>query len=329
MEFKPTENGVSIRFPSSSVFAMSSADRYRNIQERRSETTTPFRFTIQKNESLLNGFFTRLALTEVRFPWTLPNISSKAGTNKIGIDVSGGGIITSGIITVPDGFYTPAELATEITTIWNIANPSYTILLDYSNSQGYFVLDTTNPAYYVRIYPDPANTTNFKQLFDIMSWDSGASSFGFVAGALKKSSVVSLRWTDYIDIVATQLTYNQDLKDSSSAQVVRDVLCRLYLDETMISDASYMNTSIVSTTNGTPATITTPLPGYGARENGVRPCIIYRQFQTPKYIKWNKVQPIGQVTFEIFDDQGRALADIIPANYFPNDWNMTMLVSEV
>lgn len=318
------ENGIAIRPPSSALFCMSSADRYRTIQERRANDTSPFRFTITKNESLLNGFFSRIALTEVRFPWTVPNVSSDANTNKIQIT---SGNITD-VITVPNGFYTPGELANSITQLWNSSYPSVQILLDFSNSQGFFALSAVNPVANVTIQPDPANTSNQKQLFDIMNWrpTSGTPSL------VKFSSVPSMRWTDYIDIVANQLTYNQDLKDSSSQPIFRDLICRVYLDEPMISDATYEDTQVSSVNNAVPPiTTTTPLAGYGAKLNGVRPFTIYRQFQTPKYIKWNKTQPIGQVQFEIYDDQGRALADFIPAtSYLPgNDWNITMLVSEV
>jgi hypothetical protein len=323
--YNPEETGTTIRNPSSSLFCVSSADRYKDIAARREFITTPFRFTITKNESLLNGFLSRIALTEIRFPWTLPNVSLAAGTNSITITQ---GAVTD-TITIGDGFFTPVELAAQITTVWNALHAATPIAMTFLGGDGYFALTSSPPgAADVAIAPNAAITTGYKQLYDLMAWPSPSST---TPAATQFSGVTSLRWTDYIDIVCSQLTYNQDLKDTSSQKIVRDMLCRVYLDETMISDASYMNNlnTIVTTTDGTPSTITTPLVGYGGKQNGVRPFILYRQFQTPKYIKWSKIQPIGQVQFEIYDDQGRCLADFLPAEYTPsNDWNITMLASE-
>jgi hypothetical protein len=319
--YSPQDMGVTTRPSSSSLFCISSADRYKDIAARREFATTPFRFTITKNESLLNGFLSRIALTEVRFPWTLPNISADAQTNTIRL----GTTTNTDTITIPDGFYTPKELAAKITSVWNALYAGDTIQMVFASIDGVFRF-AANSGLPVSVSPNPAITTGFKQMYDLMNWSSAASS-----AVLKISGVPTLRWTDYIDIVCNQLTYNQDLTDTSSQTSVRNMLCRVYLDETMISDASYMDISGTSVNNASPPISTfTALVGYGGKQNGVRPCIIYRQFVTPKYINWNRIQPVGQVQFEVYDDQGRCLADFIPATsqLAGNDWNFTLLASE-
>ena len=132
-------------------------------------------------------------------------------------------------------------------------------------------------------------------------------------------STPNLLWTEYVDIVSNDLTYNQALKDSSSSQASRDLIYRIYLTE---GQPSY----------NYPKTIAEQNTYFGVLPYGTRPFVIYRQFQNPKEIRWNKQQPIGQVTFEVYDDKGRNLADLFGTTSYGNvysaDWNMTMLVSE-
>jgi hypothetical protein len=280
----------------------------------------------------------RLALTEVKFSWGIANVLVSAGTNTIQI-TSGP---TTDVITLPEGFYTPKELGIIIQATWNAAYPGDEIVLTYLESQGYYTLESlvAAPNNIIAIAPNPAITSNTKQLFDIMNWAFGSQTANTTT---KNTGIVNLRWTDYVDIVCNQLTYNQDLKDTSSQRVVSDMLCRVYLDESVPSDASYMAEfldSIPYQVDPAPPPpyspvpgadiLRTPLVGYGGRNNGCRPFVIYRQFATPKYINWNRIQPVGQVQFEVLDDQGRCLADYIPANIQipPNDWNITLLASE-
>lgn len=328
--YAPQEEGTTIRNPSSSLFCVSSADRFQNINEKRNYSISPYRFTINKNESLLNGFVSRLALTEVRFNWNLPNVFSSAGTNKIQI-TSGN---QTSVLTLPTGFYTPKTLGIYLNTTWNNTYPNNKLNLSYLSDQGYYVLQDVS-GQNIAIAPDPGNTSNYKQLYDIMNWAPGSQT---VNTTPKNSGIVNLRWTDYIDIVCTQLTYNQDLKDTTTQPSAQDMLCRIYLDESVPSDASYMTDFTVSQEwdIDPPPPIPTQnqyrndQPGYGGKNNGCRPCVIYRQFVTPKYIKWSRIAPIGQVQFEVYDDQGRCLADFVPLNLLvtQNDWNITMLASE-
>jgi hypothetical protein len=126
-------------------------------------------------------------------------------------------------------------------------------------------------------------------------------------------------WTNYVDIVCANLTYNQALKDSSSSKITRDIIARIYLTES-VPPLNY------------PTTVAEEATYFGPLPYGTRPFTIYRQFQTPKEIRWNKQQPIGQCTFEVFDDQGRSLADTWGTNIVDigtaADWNMSLLVTE-
>jgi hypothetical protein len=321
IQFGGEEGTQTIRPSSTALFCISSVDRYANIGDRRvvSRQSSPYRFTITKNESLLNGFFTRMALTEIKFPWTLPNVSASSFTNLIGITCG----TDSHVITIPDGFYTAPELAATITSTWNTLYTTNTILMEVNPNlnDGSFLLTPVTGGSLVAVYPAGVGTTpslplNTFQLVDMM----GFINLNSVPAALQLSyGTPNLLWTEYVDIVATNLTYNQALKDSSSSQATRDIIYRIYLTETEQS-YNYPKTTAAQNTY------------FGQLPYGTRPFVIYRQFQNPKEIRWNKQQPIGQVTFEVYDDKGRNLADLFGStpygNLYSADWNMTMLVSE-
>ena len=59
------DEAVTVRPSSSANFPIDSADRYASYNARAAAPTGPYTFTIAKNESLLNGFFKRIALTEI------------------------------------------------------------------------------------------------------------------------------------------------------------------------------------------------------------------------------------------------------------------------
>ncbi len=148
-----------------------------------------------------------------------------------------------------------------------------------------------------------------KQLFDVLGF-SNTNTSHTTEGVGGSTFAQSIR---YIDIVCSQLTYNQALKDTMSQQVSRDTLCRLYVADPV-----------------TPADVDASSPDF--TPSGTVPFTIVRQFDTPKYIQWTPNQPIGgSLKFEVFDDTGRNLSDYIPfPDISPNmiDWSMTLLVSE-
>jgi hypothetical protein len=52
-----------------------------------------------------------------------------------------------------------------------------------------------------------------------------------------------------------------------------------------------------------------------------------RAFAYPKQIRWESNVPVGNLLFEVFDDQGNQLA-ITAGSIYNTDWFMTLLVSE-
>lgn len=344
------ERGVDIRMPSTALFGISSADRYKNVQERRSRPTFPFSFNITKNENILNGFFHRIALTEFRINWALPNIAGAWANNQIQATIAGQ---PPQIITLPDGFYTPQDMGDVLADLLDAAFPLYnwTIVTDKASGVMFItcVLIAGGAVQTISFQPLISGVYSgspYRQLFDLLNFTYSTANLGTVPGLSVYSGTPVLRFTDFVDIVCEQLTAVQDVKDTSTSRSARDVIARIYFDIDMPSDATYENAILNTTFNAAVPPVQTgttrAAQGYGARMNAVRPFIIYRQFQTPKQIKWLPNTPLGQVEFTLYDDQGRSINDMLYQVFNGNlqsselakryavacDWNATLLVSE-
>lgn len=324
------DRAVTVRPSATAVFAVDSDDRYKTFAQRRTSPSYPFSMSIVKNEALLNGFFSRIGATELRMYWTLPNISVAWGNNTLTYYES----VTPAqhTITIPDGFY---SLETLMATIQDLIQadgflPNFIALPNVDGSSSYGTGG-------VLLFNWVAPTSTTRTLYDMLNLLTTAPA------TTGRGGVANLKPTDYIDIISPQLTYNQELKDGMSAPTNRDVLCRVYLDDTTKS-LDRITTNVFS--GGPPPVLSgTQVPQYDITTftNGCTPFIIYRQFTQPKQILWNKAQPLGNLTFQLYDDQGRDIQALWSAAYpltgpgatlngvyYANSfvWNLTLLISE-
>lgn len=348
------DRGQTIRYPSNVLFAVNSADRFQTLAQARSVNgPSPFNFAINKNENMLAGSLTRIGLTEFVMPYNIPNVNP--ATNTIGFvtqDTSGSAFFST-IISVPTAFYSGQDLAVAITQAGEAAliatgHPGLSSFTVTYTPNGYFEakIDISGGEQGIQMFPvDKPQFNNRKTLFDIMNWTTGippaTSTF---------SGIASLKPTDYIDIVCDQLTYNQDVRDSTSQPVNRDVLARIYLANSnsgnIIPNKTFQNGVLQanpSTTAVSTLLLTSPdginfanfTPVGGASSGlvtdqlyptilGTSPFTIYRDFATPKYIKWGGEQNIpGYVKVTLYDDRGNVLSSNVSDPNSPfNDNNM-------
>jgi hypothetical protein len=314
-DFVPVEKGVPIRFPSTANLLLDSIDRYST------GSYSAGNFTIQKNQSILNGFFSRIAPSEIVLNWAIPNVYDVSGANPL---ISGTGglfypanvrVDISGAISnikVPVGLYTVAEALDTIVARLNSATLGATFSITQLGTQ---VNLTSTVAYR---FPAAANNLIANLGFGVGGAYAlsqfiysnqpnmiGTFSTGYnVTSSQPNSSLLRFR---YLDIVSNQLTYNQDLKDSSTSNQSRDILFRWYLSQ---------QPSPYPDKYGFPI-----YPTYA-------PFYERRPIAFPKQIKWSNSQPIGQLQFEVYA-QDYASTNYILLDTDGYDWGMTMLVSEV
>lgn len=328
-EFVPSEKGVSIRYPSTALFPVNSADRYQNWDVRRqsqaSGNSSPYDFTITKQTNLLTGFFTRISATEVTFPWTIPNVSTRLQTRFICVDVSGSGVNVTNFFLALGGtdelFLSAGELAVELEDTLNTdpdigTSEGITWTVTF-NTSGYYQIDASGAVFEMK--PVPTIPNNYKQLYDMM----GFSPRSELLGVQVSTFLADMLPIKYVDITSLNLTYCQDLKDSSTSPKPQDTICRLYLTP---EEGVYPNKISYPDLSGN-SQVLSRKNGFDMVNWGSRPFVIHRQFTLPKQIKWDNIQPIGQVRFQVYMDNG----DIIPGSVYgyDSDWMLTLQVSEV
>jgi hypothetical protein len=281
VDYIPVEKGTTVRQPSTANLMISSLDRNLTVYPN------PFDFQITKKASILNGFFTRIGVTEVCLDWCVHNLDDANGTNSLTIDLSGN---PGTVITLPTGNYTVEEALDALVVALNAETPT--------TDQTFSI--TTFP---VSLEVDVGNfqilQTNQGDLADALDIEMAAPADNVYC------LCPNLQPFSYIDFVSNQLTYAQDLKDSSTTEFDRDVLCRWYFAEDV--QESY--------------------DGYGFPIlMGYKRFFRRRIFSPPKQIRWEPNLPIGNLSFQVYTDQKEIIQN---SDTEGTAWYMTLQVSEV
>ena len=283
------ENAITSRPTSSANFYINSLDKPAGQSSGN--------FVINKNQNLFNGFFNRIAVNEIVVDWGLPNVSDYWGNNTFSVTVSGA-INNTFTLTLSDGFYTVKQLLDEIVAGLNLA----------ATTPGMFEIQSIGYTEALQIDQGVSasdfviNTSALaRQLF-------ASAAIGAAPSPGQPITSPKVLGTTYIDIVSENLTYNQKVRDSTTNPLSRDVLYRWYF--------AYDNVPI-------------PLDGYNFPIlQGYDPFISRRTPPVVKQVRWSEAQPIGQVAFQVYDDQGR----VIDTSQFPSGANfqfqMSCLLSE-
>lgn len=260
------EKGFVARPPSTAQLMVDSADRPNPT------SSTPFNFQITRSQSILNGFFTRVSTTEVVLEWCEPNIdgslifdisgaSSRQNVNIFGTTV--GNFTMESLMDTVVAEYNALPTGTTTTT-----RPVGTTL-SIIKTGGYYAFDISGGQ--GRVVSTP--------LAIQMGLDLDTS----LNPQILINGCVDLRTYRYIDIVCSQLTYPQSLKDATTQSVSRDVLCRWYFAEDSAENVD----------------------GYGFPIlQGYLPFVRRRIFNPPKYVKWDNNLPVGNLVFQVFDENG-------------------------
>jgi hypothetical protein len=333
--YSARDSAITQRPTSTSLLCIDSEDRFRDYDQARilsgpgappQAVRSPYSFTITKNQSLMNGFFTRLGVTEVVFPWVIPNINLYTRGITFAYDAGAGDVFST--VVLEDGFYTPSAIASRMQTLIRAINPAlaaFTMTYGVFTNLGtatatqkpIFEYASGNPAVTVSFFPLAGTVTiggtpitytaQRKQLFDLL----GFATVNAAPVTIGDGTNTYCQTTRYIDIVCTQLTANQALKDTMSQTVARDVLCRVY-----VGDAQ----GVQSTTLPSSSTFCPP---------GCMPTTIFRDYSQAKQIQWIPNQPVpGYLQFDVYDDAGFPLKDYDDGFGNGANWSMTVLVSE-
>jgi len=252
--------------------------------------TTPWDFLISKNQSLFNGFFTRIGATEVVLEWNNPNIIT-GFNDTIQFTIAGGTVVN---ITIPQQFMTVEQLLDLFCVKCNAVTAPGRFVVANSNGR-YGMSDTLG--FNITIGTVPGGDDFLEIQLDL---EGSGTSFIY-------PEYPDLRTYRYLDFVSSQLTYNQNLKDSTSNLIDQNVLVRWYMSF------------------DTP----TPADAYGFPIlMGYEPFVLRRLFNPPKQIAWENNMPIGQLSFQVLGTGYAGSSGILSNLSISSNWLMTLQISE-
>jgi hypothetical protein len=281
--------GTPIRPPATAVMTIDSRDRIKvdPATGYRIDTTTPYEIYINKQQTLVNGYFTRIAMSEINMQWNTPNViaSGPCKNNTLLLEqaaASGPGVVTGSFtLTVLEGFYEPSALATVIQGLLNAGGGAFgvaTWTCTYLPTGNKFVIADTSNTVFFRIRPQ--NVGFADDLCNLMGFSAPSTEFASrVVG-----SYATMIYTPYFDVVSDNLTKKQNVRDNSTSFLTgQNLLCRVYLSEPGIG----VNTAAACI--------------------GSTPFNLYREYSTPKQIYWDTKEFINVIDLRLVDYKGRTL----------------------
>jgi hypothetical protein len=264
------------------------------------------KFRLQRPQPLMGAFATRIGVTEVRFPWYVPNVNTNNNQIWLGL-VDELDQLSIYQITVNPRFFTGTDLAAALNSIIlgsplfgfytviagpvAIINPLFVPVFTFNEDTSQFTF-TPNPTVGAFIYGynpvagglNPIAYYNSPSLALLMGFDIVQVSaqvdnlFPLVANP------TCMCYTQYIDIVSDKVNqYARSRDGSSDNNFNRSLLCRLYVSQESSTEQS------------------TGIPSCAA------PFTIFRQFANPKMIEWNKEASVDWIDISVYDQWGNLL----------------------
>jgi hypothetical protein len=322
---------MTARQPASGLVLLNSRDRFVDASPtQKAAISQPWNnFILQRAQSIVPVFAKRIAISEVRFPWYIPNITLRNNLISFVIRYNNTNVELVNVpVSYTPGFFTPQQIATNLsatldgvgqlaglpaastpTFVWDPITSTFTV----SGPLPWAVRPPPGTTYEV----SPGVSAMSSQYFQSPSlaatlgipigWFAPNATPTYIpAGLLENTNATTCLYTDFIDIVSDKLMRFTDARDGGSGNTTKSALvCRLYL-----ADETSMPTLDAS---GNPI-----LPG-------ITPFVIHRQFKTPKQVMWNPQSFIGDLDIQIYDQYG----DLVytPTRGYP-DFQITMLASE-
>jgi hypothetical protein len=279
-----------IRQPSFTALLVDSMDRYSTgFPADTNQQTTSSQWVLQSAQYVLNGYFTRLSVTQLQFFWNLPTIVT-GYNDTINFD--------SGSVIIPQGWYICDSLASTIQTQFSslyeggtcVADP-ITGVLTFSASVPFSI--------------SPASSLLLGRTYQTTGIIPGASTG---TGPYTQSGTVpTMLTTRFINIESKYLTKFQRVKDSSTltAGQSTNILCRIYAFA--------------------PATRTPWPPTAQSGLDVDTPFVLSIDYSYPKLVAWDPTESVSNFDLTLTDEYG-TLVPWAPA--YGCEYQLTITASE-
>ena len=293
-------------------------DRYRDgYPTGTDKVSSSSKWTLQAPNYILNGYFTRLSLTQVQMFYNLPTVIT-GYNDKINFSKYGSSppyTRTQYVATIAQGFYNPQQLAFAIPTAMNLVTAgSFTVPATLAKPLGNLSL-IGNAAFTIDVASTPDSPAGrFYQTSGLIPSPAFASP-GVSTGSY---GVPSLLATRFIDITSSYLTKFQRVKDAStlSSGSTQNILTRVYATPGSSSTPWPPVTQTNATTSPYTTTWTFQTPG---------PFIVNQEPSNPKQLAWNPDEVISNFDITLLDEYG----GLVPWDTdFGCEYNLSMMASE-
>jgi len=270
MDTPGTNSAMPRRMASTQFLLLDSADRNQSLAQ-----VQPWNnFSFQKPQALIDAFADHVLVTEINFPWNIPNITTY--NNAIWINRQP--------IRIAPGFYFPQDLVAALNAALVFAGIDG--LFSYNNRSMAYTF--TNGAgapqdgglsYYNNQIGAPATHGPFYttiSLFKTLGFTLAQSNETLLANDIVIGNPTLSQYTAFVDIISNRLMRYTSVKDGESAANAQSaVICRVYASDE------------VSINIGDPQTC--------------RPFLIHRQYKTPKSIQWNRDSFVDYMDIQVID----------------------------
>jgi hypothetical protein len=262
-------------------------------------------FRVQKPAPLLDAYAKRIGVSELRFPWSIPNITSR--NNVMGIEIGTNPVSN---ITIPVGFYNGTQLATAINTAITALGISNSPTVSYNTATYTFTWTAVGGqefAFYVNATQSASEYGYYVKASLVKSLGININQLGVAITTTFTGAPTQILYTSYVDIVSSKLHYNNKIKDGNSAlKLTTDVLVRLYCANEVSTEDNWTT--------------------------GQTPFLIHRQFRTPKMLRWNSDAFIDWFDIQILDEYGDLVyinngVSPLTTTVYP-DFQITFMASE-
>ena len=301
-------NVQTIRQPSYTALLVDSMDRYPNgYPDDVNMQTTSSEWSLQSSQYVLNGYFTRLSLTQIQFFWNLPTCIS-GYNNKWGFNFSDIGFLP---ISIPTGWYSPATMAQAILD-WSTGTPGppltgFTCVAD--SVTGILTFGYTSD--FTLLTPTAASAQATSRTISANIYARTYQTSGAIPGVAVAveggtyaltGTLPTMLATRFINLESKYLTKHQRVKDSS----------------TLLSGQS---TNILCRINAFAPSTRTAWPPLVAET----PFVISLDFATTKLINWSPDEIVSNFDVSLTDEYG----NLVPwAPAYGCEYNFTLIASE-
>ena len=272
-------------------------------------------FTIQSPGALIYGYIDRLIVSQIQIQCNIPTIVPYRN-DRFFIALNSTNVLYP--ITIPYGYYTPAELAA-VLQIQIAAVPALaagTFLVGYA--QNAFTFRSTAAVPLEFYFPDTQEILNTPGETDeslkvvLKAYKVLGMTFGNAGGGISvqiSSNTPNFLYTPYIDFYSDVLTNYQEVKDTNtSVAKPKGLIARVYLSGSGGVQGQRATSAL-----------------------GSEPFVVTADLNSPKIIRWERNVAVPSIDFQLLDSYGDFIPGPSPLDgiyYAQTEFQMTLLCVE-